>query len=105
MKISEELDSAIDEMRGKTTRTPVYILLLELKALRDSAAVLVKSLEFYGDRSKFEMGRIHDSDIEPAKKSYGSVIYHVDNPPREVTTICGGKRARQALAEYRKDWE
>ena len=39
MKTSEELDSAIDEMRGKTTRTPVYILLLELKALRDGAAV------------------------------------------------------------------
>ena len=89
----------------KTSEEIISPIAAAIQAERDSAAVLVKSLEFYGDRSKFEMGRIHDSDIEPAKKSYGSVIYHVDNPPREVTTICGGKRARQALVTYKKGTE
>jgi len=87
MKTSEELDSAIDEMRGKTTRTPVYMLLLELKALRNRAAVLVKSLEFYGDINN------RKDKVMPwvAEQS----LYWRD----------AGKRARQALATYQKGTE
>lgn len=70
---------------------------------RARAGKLVKALEFYADAGNSVNGRFRVDDIEPKKMIEGKIIWHVDDPPKETIEYCGGKRARQALQEYRGD--
>jgi len=90
----------------KTSEEIISPIAAAIQAERDRAGVLVKALEFYSVGCD---GKNRPFDFDEIKQ--GVFVTYYDGPliaekiKGEIEGRNVGHTARQALAEYRKDWE